>query len=263
MKSGPIKRHGGKAYLAPKIIALMPPHTRYAEPFFGGGSVPLQKPFEDVAEWANDLDRELTDFWLVLKETPDRMLRALWGTPLSTVEFDNAVKDLADTDRVKRATAFFIRARQSRQGLGKDFATPTSRLRRGMNEQVSAWLSAIEGLPEFHERLKRVEIRCQPAVDFIKKLDSEDTLFYADPPYLHETRSSTGEYGKHEMTQEQHHSLLALLRTVKGKVLLSGYRSAMYDDLLSKWRRVDFEIPNQASSAKVKEIKTECVWCNF
>lgn len=34
----PIKWHGGKHYLAPKIVALMPRHLHYVEPFGGGGN---------------------------------------------------------------------------------------------------------------------------------------------------------------------------------------------------------------------------------
>lgn len=133
-----------------------------------------------------------------------------------------------------------------------------------MNEQVSAWLSAVDGLPEFHARLRRVEIRNQPAVDFIRELDSPETCFYCDPPYLHDTRSSVGEY-QHEMSYADHKELLCVLSSVKGKFLLSGYRSELYNVAESElgWRRIDFEIPNQASGKKKKEIKTECVWVNY
>lgn len=275
MKSGPIKRHGGKAYLAPKIRALMPPHTRYCEPFFGGGTVLLACDGEGVAEFANDIDRELTNFWRMLRDQPQfgKLQDLLSTTPFSKIQFEDVQKayhdwfngDLPDelACNITRAWWFFIVNRQSRQALGRDFATPTSRLRRGMNEQVSAWLSAVDGLPEFHARLRRVEIRCDDAKDFIKELDSPDTCFYCDPPYMHETRAGGREYGECEMGDESHHNLLCCLKLVKGKVLLSGYRSAMYDDHLKKWRRVDFEIPNQASSKKEKEIKTECVWLNY
>lgn len=275
--SSPIKRHGGKAYLAQKIRALFAPHTRYCEPFFGSGAVLFSGDGEAVAEFVNDLDGHLAHFWQVMAHELyfEKFQRAVEAVPFSEPRFEQAKKasetlaTMVDTripgglDRIGRAVRFFIINRQSRQGLGRDFATPTSRLRRGMNEQVSAWLSAVEGLPEFHARLKRVEIRCQDAKDFIRELDSPDTLFYCDPPYMHETRSTTKEYGDHEMSDEGHHNLLCCLKLVKGNVVLSGYRSAMYDDHLSKWRRVDFEIPNQASSAKTKERKIECVWMNY
>lgn len=271
--SSPIKRHGGKAYLASKIRALFPPHTRYCEPFFGSGAVLFSGDGEGVAEYANDLDYELSHFWQVLSDVE------LWNeffdkaqmTPFSKPHFIGSKFRLAlerlqpSSDPVGAALAFFIRNRQSRQALGKDFATPTTRLRRGMNEQVSAWLSAVDGLPEFHQRLRRVEIRCQPALDFIRELDGPETLFYCDPPYMHETRSTTKEYGEYEMSEQDHAKLLIVLSEIKGKFCLSGYRSKLYDQAAIdyKWRRVDFEIPNQASSAKTKERKAESVWMNY
>ena len=133
-----------------------------------------------------------------------------------------------------------------------------------MNENVSAWLSAVDGLPECHERLRRVEIRNMDAVAFIEKYDHSRALFYCDPPYMHETRTVTDAY-QHEMTREQHAALLAKLGAIKGKFLLSGYRSPLYDAAAGQfnWRRVNFDLPNNASGAKSKERKTECVWMNY
>lgn len=261
-----LKWHGGKSYLAAKIRELFPPHTRYCEPYFGGGSVLFAGDGEGVAEFANDVNCELTNFWLVMQSPSEfsEFHRRMQSVPFSQVEFEYSA-DFNPLGRpVARAMQFFIRNRQSRQGLGKDFATPTRRLRRGMNENVSAWLSAIDGLPEFHARLKRVEIRNQPALDFIRELDSPGTLFYCDPPYLHETRSSTGEY-EHEMTMEQHDALLIFLGQIKGKFLLSGYRSELYDEWANAYGfiRHEFQIDNKASAAKSKAKKTECVWANF
>jgi DNA adenine methylase len=226
----------------------------------------LAKPYEGISEYANDLNGDLLNFWRVLRDTPNRMLRALWGTPVSQVEFIEAKAYLdkpANSDAVKRATAFFIRARQSRQGLGKDYATPTSRERRGMNETVSAWWSAIEGLPEIHARLARVELYNEPATGLIQKLDSPELLIYADPPYLHATRSTKKEYGKFEMTEADHASLLDTVCSVKAKVMLSGYPSELYDSKLKDWERVQFPTANHASSSKTKEVKLETVWMNF
>ena len=265
----PLKWHGGKGAfngkLAKWIISLMPPHLHYVEPFFGGGSVLLHKDPEGVSEVVNDLSADLTNFWRVLATTPDRMLRELWGTPFAQYVFDGAEQALADSDNVRRATAFFIRCRQSRQGLQKDFATLSrNRTRGGMNEQVSAWLTAVEGLPDVHARLKRVVILNRPALHVIEQQDGPNTCFYLDPPYVHETRETTGDY-VHEMTREDHFNLLCVIARIEGKFLLSGYQSSLYDGFAQQngWKRHEFPIVNNASSKASKEIKTECVWTNF
>lgn len=266
--SSPLKWHGGKSYLADRIIALLPPRDTwhlYREPFFGGGSVLLRLDPEGLSEAVNDLHGELVNFWRVLAQTPDRMLRVLWSTPLSQEMFDDAAHFAHHTDAVKRATAFFIRCRQSRQGLMKNFATPTRRLRRGMNENVSAWLSAVDGLPEIHERLKRIEIRNMDAVEFIQKYDDPQAVFYCDPPYVHETRHNGGGEYRHEMTIEQHRELLSTLEHMQGRFLLSGYRCDLYDTCADMWgwRRVDRAIDNKSSGKRAKEMKTESIWMNY
>ena len=133
-----------------------------------------------------------------------------------------------------------------------------------MNEQASSLLTAIEGLPEIHERLKSVVILNDDAVKVIKQQDGEKTLNYLDPPYLHETRFSTGEY-ENEMSKAQHFALLDCLGHIEGKFILSGYPSKLYDDVAERfgWRCVEKQIDNKASSKKTKEMKTECLWMNF
>ena len=64
----PLKWHGGKSYLAKRIIELMPPHLTYCEPFAGGLSVMLAKDPDGISEVANDLHGDLSNFWKVLAD---------------------------------------------------------------------------------------------------------------------------------------------------------------------------------------------------
>ncbi len=282
--SRPLKWHGGKHYLAEWIISHFPPRCQtpnkptadddgwlhYVEPYFGGGAVLFAHDPEGISEVVNDINEELWNFWATLAH-PDlfpEFARVCEATPFSKSEFEIALKRFTGDSVPIRAIKFFIRYRQSRQGLGKDFATLTrNRTRRGMNEQVSAWLSAVEGLPEAHERLKRVVILNDDALKVIKQQDGPRTLFYLDPPYLHETRHGSGANGdyEHEMGADDHEELLLHLADIKGRFVLSGYRSDLYDTQAddSNWRRVEKEIDNKASGKKSKDKKVECLWMNF
>ncbi len=268
----PLKWHGGKHYLASRIIALMPKHTHYVEPFAGGLSVLLAKGPEGVSEVVNDLNGQLTNFWDVIRlpELFERFQRMAQATPFSELEWQRGGEFqehfLPTCYPVESALAFFVRCRQSLAGRMEPFAPLSrTRTRSGMNEQVSAWLTAVEGLPAVHARLKRVVILNRNALDVIRGQDGPQTLFYLDPPYLHETRKTTREYGDHEMTAEQHNDLCTVIRKCEGKVMLSGYPSELYRFQLESqgWHRHDFEIANNASGAKEKRRMTECVWCNF
>jgi DNA adenine methylase len=163
------------------------------------------------------------------------------------------------------AVAFFVRCRQSRAGSFKSFATLSrNRTRRGMNEQASAWLNAIDGLPAVHNRLKRVVILHDDALKAIRQQDGPKTLFYLDPPYVHSTRneSSIKAY-EYEMSDDDHRALLMQILLCRGKVMLSGYDNDMYDEILDRagWKRHDKLIDNKLSNDRLPVI--ESVWCNF
>jgi DNA adenine methylase len=265
----PIKYPGGKSYLAKRIIDLMPPHIHYCEPYFGGGSVLFNKDPGGISEVVNDIDGELTNFWRVLRnpEWFARFERAVQAIPLSRDEWNVAHSDAGDgLPGVNSAVKFFVNARQSRSGDQKAFTSLTrTRTRRGMNGNVSEWLGAVEGLPAVHARLKRVAIENLPALEVIRREDTPETLFYCDPPYLHETRASKKLY-RHEMTEDQHAALLNVLMKVEGKVMLSGYPSELYKEALEYiacWRFVDFGMPNHQSGGESKRRMVERLWMNF
>lgn len=266
MLTPPLKWHGGKHYLAERIIALMPPHVHYVETHFGGGAVLLAKDPEGASEVVNDINGELTNFWSVLQNplTFEEFRRRVEATPCSEVEFRRAEFLLeASGSTIIQAASFFVCCRQSRAGTFKEFTTlAKTRTRRGMNELPSAWWNAIEGLPAVHARLKRVVILNRDALEVIRTQDGPQTLFYCDPPYLHETRATPDAYA-HEMTVVEHGQLLDALLDIKGKAMLSGYRSGLYDRLLADWNRHDFELPNNAAGGDTKRRMVECVWCNF
>lgn len=274
----PIKIYGGKHYLAKKIIDLMVPHLTYLEGCFGGGSVLLEKDPTNVAEVANDKDYVLTNFWKVLQDEYmfADFIREVEAIPFSEVEFINAdpcnqnPRPISNEGRVESAVAFFVRCRMSRAGAGKNFATLTKkRLRRGMSEQVSAWLTAVEGLSAIHSRLKRVLILDKDVKDAIKLVDDKETLVYLDPPYLAETRTSKDVYvvefkDEKEAEYQKHEKLLKYINSgLQSNIILSGYRNSLYDEYLKDWRRVEWTIPNHFAGGDSKRIMTECCWMNY
>jgi DNA adenine methylase len=260
---------GGKGPLADKIIELMPRHVHYVEPYFGGGAVLLRKDPKGTSEVVNDKHKLLTEFWRTLQVGPwyDQFLRLCQATPFSEVEWNDAdpVLNPEEADPVVRVHRFFVRARQSLAGRGNEFAVLSrTRTRRGMNEQASAWLNAVEGLPAVHDRLKRVVVLDHDALTVIKQQDGKDTLFYCDPPYPSETRTAPEVY-LHEMTWEDHRALLDVLANIEGKFMLSGYDNELYEsyEKAHGWVKHTFDVPNHASGAKEKRRMLECLWCNF
>lgn len=273
--ASPIKYPGAKSGLAAYIVSILPPHLHFVETHAGSLAVLLSHDPEGVSEVCNDLDMDVSNFWRVLQggESFRQFERLCLATPFSETEWCEAKQhfdewptpDEAVSDRVMRAWRWFVLVRQSYCGGGKTF-TPLSRgrVRRGMNEQASAWLTAVDRLPEVHDRLRRVVILCGDAVEVIRSQDGPATFFYADPCYPHSTRTVKTHY-RHEMTDVQHGQLLRTLGAIRGRFILSGYRCPLYDVAAEQygWGRIDIDCPNQMASGDEKTRRTECLWLNY
>lgn len=81
-------------------------------------------------------------------------------------------------------------------------------------------------------------------------------LIYSDPPYLLRTRTSARRY-RFDYEEQDHVELLELLKTLPCQVILSGYPSALYDELLQGWRSIELQVMNQDG------VRTEKLWFNF
>jgi len=81
-------------------------------------------------------------------------------------------------------------------------------------------------------------------------------LIYSDPPYLPHTRTSARRY-RFDYEERDHVELLALLKALPCQVILSGYPSALYDELLQGWRSLELQVMNQGG------VRTEKLWFNF
>ncbi len=143
--------------------------------------------------------------------------------PYSREEFEYCRDYWRDcVDDVERAARYFVAMRQSFNGVGKSWSRSTRESARGMSRAASKYLSAVERLPEIHQRLKGIQIENRDFRQIIKDFNHPDTFFYLDPPYIADTRLSPNVY-EHEMTNEDHEELVESLLRIKGKAMLSGY----------------------------------------
>lgn len=264
--SRPVLRwHGGKWMLAPWVIAHLPPHQAYVEPFGGAASVLLRKPVS-YAEVYNDLDDELVTMFRVLREPAQarQLISALELTPFSRTEFD-AAYEVTD-DPVEMSRRLIVR---SFQGFGSDGTNPNCKtgFRSNSNRSGSTpahdWANYPHALRKVVARFRQVVVENRPALQVIADHDRETTVFYVDPPYMPDTRSQKNARGgryhvyRHELTDDDHLELLRALNAVKGMVVLSGYHSALYDEHLEGWARVE-----RAALADGARARIEVLWLN-
>jgi len=254
-----LRYHGGKWRLAPWVIAHFPEHRVYVEPFGGGASVLMRKQ-RSYAEVYNERDGEVVNVFRVLQNPrlAEKLRKLLRVTPFARDEFYKAYKPAKD--RVERARRTIIR---SLMGFGSDGVSGEYRTGFRANAQRSgttpahAWGNYPYHILHFTDRLQGVVVENRDAIEVVRQHDSPKTLFYVDPPYLHETRGNDKRY-RHEMTDEDHRRLAACLHSVKGMVVLSGYPSPLYGKLYGGWRTV-----TRKSLADGARPRTECLWLNF
>ncbi len=238
----PIPWFGGKGNMVKKLLPLITKHHTYVEVFGGGASLLFAKPPSPV-EVYNDLDGGLVNLFRVLRD-PDQFeqLHFLASmTPYAREEYNFCRETWQEcNDPVTRAYRFFVVARMSFSGaFAQSFSSVITASNRGMAGTVSKWLSTIDGLPEVHARLMRVQIERQDFRTIIERYDSPATLFYCDPPYISTTRKG-GKYN-HEMSEQDHENLVGSLLKIQGKAIVSGYAHPIYNPFTENgWRRKDF-----------------------
>lgn len=264
----PVAWYGGKMYYARWIIDRFPSHRVYVEPFGGAANVLLRK-IKSQVEIYNDLDSRIVNFFRILRDPVKfaEFQRMCVLTPYAREEFVGLIDIPEPIDDLQRAWWFFVRCRQALGGLGMSKLTPKSwsasiRTRRNLPEGVSKYLSAIDGLEEIASRFREVMVECRPALETFGKYDRQETLFYVDPPYLPETRHAglAATYG-FEMTRKDHEDLLDVIKTLKGKVLLSGYDSALYSKALKSWNRA--EQVGKSHLTNSGQTRVEVLWMNY
>lgn len=257
---------GGKWLLAPWVLQHFPPHRVYVEPFGGAASVLLRKP-RSMGECYNDLSDDLVNLFRILRD-PARsaaLCRAVAMTAYSRAEYDAAF-EFTD-DPVEAARRLVVR---SYMGHGSSAAVSerstgfrASLVNRGGALPASDWATLPPALAAIHARLQGVVIENRPALQVIDRYDGDDVLIYADPPYMPDTRSAKRRSGKAfhsyalELDEVEHVELLERLASAKAAVVLSGYPSQIYDDILQGWSRIE-----RTAHADGARKRTEALWIN-
>lgn len=268
MTAPPLAYYGGKTRLANKIAALLPEHEHYVEPFAGGLSVLLAKEPSRM-ETVNDLDDRLMTFWRVLRDKPEQLARACALTPHSRAEYTTARDtDLDGVDNdVERARLIWVQIAQGRGGTllrqtGWRYYVNPSQNSTGMPGYLSAY---VDRMAAAAERLQHVSLESRPALEIIEKYGAHPRCcLYVDPPYLGDTRSTSGGGNGYRVdmpTRAEHVELLWALIGCHASVVLSGYPSELYDGMLRDWDR--FEIPHMTGQGNgANRARTEVIWSN-
>lgn len=252
----PITYYGGKQTLVKRLLALIPAHDLYCEPFFGGGALFFAKPPSEI-EVINDTNGEVVIFFKVVqtqfKELEKEIKatlhsRQLWKKARVVYENPEMFTD------VKRAWAFWTLANQGFAGLltswsfGKDDSKEDSVAKK--REDFSKM---------YADRLKKVQIECNDAVRVIKLRDYNKAFFYCDPPYIN---THQGHYKGY--MEADYKRLLDALTKIKGKFILSSYPNPILKTYIRKYKWNIHSVTKKVAVTKLTDkVKTEMMVFNY
>lgn len=251
------KYPGSKWSVAKWIIDFFPEHHSYLEPFAGSLAVLMNKPRSHI-ETVNDLDGNVVNLFRWIKDDPEKLAHEIYFTPYARQIYDEAFQAVPE-DSLQKAVNFYIRL-----NMGHGFRTNGEKV--GWKNDIQGrerayasrdWVTLPDRIMEAAERLRGVQIECRPAVEVMQRFNYKNVLLYLDPPYMPGVRH--GRQYRHEMYDEKsHRELLEAAREHKGPVLVSGYETDLYNDMLAGWHREETVCYSQTCSRK-----QEALWMNF
>lgn len=254
----PISYYGGKQRLIPEILPLIPPHVQWVEVFCGGAAVTFAKQ-PSHNEVINDIDSRLTNFYWQMKTNFKELQSLIQATMHSENHYKNAEKVIEDESEtpVRKAWAYWVRTQMAFSFIyGGGFAFGETGSAKNTANKRDNFTTMYE------ERMRCIEVFNRDAVELIKLKDnSENTLFFCDPPYV---SSDQGHYKGY--TKENFIALLERLKNIKSRFILSSYPEPELMEYRKEcgWKSKD--VPQVVSVTGKRDgqlMKTECITYNF
>lgn len=250
-----LKYPGAKNRLADWIVSYIPKHKVYLEPYFGSGAVFFNKEPVKI-ETINDLNHDVYNYFKIVREKPNDLIRLLENTPYSREEYHQAYAKEQGISELERARRFCVKCYMGFGASNKYKNGFRSSQQENSPKTTEGWLQLPAVLTEANHRLKHAQIENLPAEELIKRYNTKDVFIYCDPPYLPNTRK--GYLYEEEMTEGEHIALLELLKEHPGKVLISGYENKLYNSHLKDWNKT-----MKRTTAENGLARTEVLWMNY
>ena len=249
---------GSKRNMAPKIIEELGEHRAYWEPFCGSMAVLLAKPAATM-ETVNDLNGDLINLSnvLVKKGTAIELYENLSRMFMHEELFREAAQRWRDRGRlpaprkpdVNLACDYFICSWMGRNGVAGTHSYNQgfcARYTKNGGHAATRFVSAVESIPDWHQRMRQVTILSRDAFELIDKIeDAPCVCMYVDPPYIEK-----GAKYIHDFEQGDHARLAdCLSRFKKTRVVLSYYDHESLGDLYPGWTKVEHHTRKSLANA--------------
>jgi DNA adenine methylase len=245
----PVKVQRSKAGLSNWIIDNFPldyDNLTFVNPMCSDASVILNKK-KSKEEIINGIDHNLMCIFKSLRDEPKEFFDKIKKIKINEKSFKmaQAKSESGIDDYVDKGINEFILRRFSKSGLKKSFYAGSS-----------TWSKIIKELTLIPERINKCTILNIPIFEVLKVWDEENTLWYLDPPSVPSIKEEKNKFS--EMSIDDHIQLISFAKNSRGKVIISGNSSTLYNRSLKGWK-----VKRKNTSKSKKNGKIEVLWMNY
>jgi DNA adenine methylase len=230
----------------------------------------VRKPRYQHHELYNDLNNDLVNWWMHIRDHRDALAQRLSTLPYARslyYHYYASLFDGSELEPLERAVRFFYVLR----GTGTGHLRPSPGGWNYLHANALAYSHLLEtGFQEVSQRFQQVRIFNHDIEHVLELFDSPTTLWYIDPPYLDAEAYYSYQQGVRTVLKKpfDHHRLAEILNQLQGMVALSTYP---HDALGSwypadRWQTTSWQQPKHSHiqhSEEEKEPATEILLCNY
>lgn len=244
---------GGKVYLVPRLLRLLPNFEEYREPFAGGMALALAvaQTKENIKIVVSDIDENVATFWRIVRDKPEELVNTIYSIAGRFNDYREMYHWLWNSevqDDIFRAARFFILNRCSFGGkvLPGMYSPLAAKTRFGQH--------FIQRILKVSPIIKDFEILCASYETLLFR-SGKNVFIFVDPPYTDCNRVYS-----HDSPEFDYNKLLSDLTKTPHKWLMTFGSDPV---VAAKCRSYGFHVfgwyvqrymPRDTSRPKAKEI---------
>ena len=252
-----MRRPGNKSAVMPQLAKFFPKKFDVFMELFSGGLGATQyviKHFAPKYVYINDMDKNVFNVWLQLRENKEELYRLISEFPYDKATY-NFVKTATPQSDIERAAWFLVLNSWGFMSKPETLAyEPQSSKEMLLKQLLTDYNTIIKGCQinncDYQQALKEWHFKHKTGID--------RTFVYFDPPYI---KSNQAAYDTPDWQLPELDNLMAVAKSYGFRFGISEFRSPEVERLAEKYGLNIYDVKIRQSNS-VKEV-TEVYICNY